>query len=173
MSRVIVTEDDSQISGFIGALDDTHREGFLLYAENTYSIVEIWLYANVLGYDGSFAALEQWVKKTFPKLDRRQVLLVETVKLESDIARLRQDVNMDIVSANDAASKIAHLSKELRGHVIEIDKMSKNADRKGLVMAGADRVLRELKSIFKGNDDLMNALDIASESVWAMLADEG
>ena len=50
--------------------------------------------------------------------------------------------------------------------------MTKAADRKGLVMAGADRVLRELKSIFKGNDDLMNALEIASESVWAMLAEE-
>jgi hypothetical protein len=40
-------------------------------------------------------------------------------------------------------------------------------------MAGADRVLREMKSIFKGNEDLTNALDLASESVWAMLANEG
>lgn len=164
--------NEQQVSTFLGALDDTHREGFMVYAENTYSVVEIWLYARVLGYDGSFAALEQWIKKTFPKLNRRQILLAETVKLEGDIDYLRQQVQMDVVAANDAASRIAHLSKELRGHVIEIDKMTKAADRKGLVMAGADRVLRELKSIFKGNDDLMNALDIASESVWAMLADE-
>ena len=41
-----------------------------------------------------------------------------------------------------------------------------------LVSVAADRVLRELKAIFKGNEDLMNALDLASESVWAMLAEE-
>jgi len=163
---------EEQMQSFIGALDDGHREGFMAYAESTYSVVEIWLYARVLGFDGAFAALEQWIKKNFPKLNRRQILLAETVKLEGDIDYLRQQVQMDIVAANDAASRIAHLSKELRGHVIEIDKMTKAADRKGLVMAGADRVLRELKAIFKGNEDLMNALDLASESVWAMLADE-
>ena len=144
----------------------------MAYAEHTYSVVEIWLYASVLGYEGTFSALEKWVAATFPKLNRKGILLAETVKLEGDIDVLRQQVQMDLVSPADAASKIAHLSKELRSHLVEIDKMSKAADRKGLIMAGADRVLRELKAIFKGNEDLMNALNLASESVWAMLADE-
>jgi len=163
---------EQQIQGFLAGLDDTHREGFMAYAENTYSVVEIWLYASVLGYEGTFSALEKWVAATFPKLNRKGILLAETVKLEGDIDVLRQQVQMDLVSPADAASKIAHLSKELRSHLVEIDKMSKGADRKGLIMAGADRVLRELKAIFKGNEDLMNALDLASESVWAMLAEE-
>ena len=163
---------EQQIQGFLAGLDDTHREGFMAYAENTYSVVEIWLYASVLGYEGTFSALEKWVAATFPKLNRKGILLAETVKLEGDIDVLRQQVQMDLVSPADAASKIAHLSKELRSHLVEIDKMSKAADRKGLIMAGADRVLRELKAIFKGNEDLMNALNLASESVWAMLADE-
>ena len=164
---------EQQIQVFLGALDEAHREGFMAYAEHTYSVVEIWLYAGVLGYEGSFAAMEKWIKSTFPKLNRKQILLAETVKLEGDIDYLRQQVQMDVVQANDAASRIAHLSKELRGHLVEIDKMTKAADRKGLIMAGADRVLREMKAIFKGNEDLMNALNLASESVWAMLADEG
>ena len=163
---------EQQIQGFLAGLDDTHREGFMAYAENTYSVVEIWLYASVLGYEGTFSALEKWVATTFPKLNRKGILLAETVKLEGDIDVLRQQVQMDLVSPADAASKIAHLSKELRSHLVEIDKMSKAADRRGLIMAGADRVLRELKAIFKGNEDLMNALNLASESVWAMLADE-
>ena len=163
---------EQQIQGFLAGLDDTHREGFMAYAEHTYSVVEIWLYASVLGYEGTFSALEKWVAATFPKLNRKGILLAETVKLEGDIDVLRQQVQMDLVSPADAASKIAHLSKELRSHLVEIDKMSKGADRKGLIMAGADRVLRELKAIFKGNEDLMNALDLASESVWAMLAEE-
>ena len=163
---------EQQIQGFLAGLDDTHREGFMAYAEHTYSVVEIWLYASVLGYEGTFSALEKWVAATFPKLNRKGILLAETVKLEGDIDVLRQQVQMDLVSPADAASKIAHLSKELRSHLVEIDKMSKAADRRGLIMAGADRVLRELKAIFKGNEDLMNALNLASESVWAMLADE-
>lgn len=164
---------EQQIQSFLASLDEAHLECFMAYAENTFSVVEIWLYAGVLGYEGTFAALEKWLAATFPKLNRKAILLAETVKLEGDIDQLRQQVQMDVVSAADAASKIAHLSKELRSHLVELDKMTKAADRKGLVMAGADRVLRELKAIFKGNEDLMSALNLASESVWAMLADEG
>ena len=163
---------DQQIRAFLASLDEPHLEGFMAYAENTFSVVEIWLYAGVLGYEGTFAALEKWVAAMFPKLNRKAILLAETVKLEGDIDQLRQQVQMDVVSATDAAGKIAHLSKELRSHLVELEKMTKASDRKGLVMAGADRVLRELKAIFKGNEDLMSALDLASESVWAMLADE-
>ena len=39
-------------------------------------------------------------------------------------------------------------------------------------MAGADKVMRELKSIFKGNEDVTNALELAYESVWADMMDE-
>ena len=52
---------DPQIQDFLTALDNAHREGFMAYAENTYSVYEIWLYAGVLGYEGSFAALEKWI----------------------------------------------------------------------------------------------------------------
>ena len=48
---------DPQIQDFLTALDDAHREGFMAYAENTYSVYEIWLYAGVLGYEGSFCLL--------------------------------------------------------------------------------------------------------------------
>ena len=50
--------------------------------------------------------------------------------------------------------------------------MTRGTDRRGLVLAGADKVMRELKSIFKGNDDVVNALELAYESVWAALAEE-
>ena len=50
--------------------------------------------------------------------------------------------------------------------------MTKGVDRRGLVMSGADKVMRELKSIFKGNDDVIKALDLAYESVWQLLVDE-
>lgn len=164
---------EATVLRFLSTLDHDHREGFLGYAENTYSIYEIWLYANVLGYGGSFRDLEEWVQANYPKLNKRQLLLNETIKLEADIEILRQQVYADLIKPDIAASRIAHLSKELRGHLVEIDKMSKSLDRRGLILAGADRVLRELKMIFKGNDDMLNALEIAGESVWQLITGEG
>ena len=163
---------DDVIQSFLTALDHGYRESFLMYAENTYSVYEIWLYASVLGYEGGFHALENWVNQHYPKLNRREILLAEIVKLESDIDFLRQQVHADLVKPDAAATRIAHLSKELRGHLVEVDKITKGTDRRGLVLAGADKVMRELRSIFKENEDVTNALELAYESVWAMLVDE-
>tara|TARA_B100001996_G_scaffold350937_2_gene310635 strand:+ start:1434 stop:1943 length:510 start_codon:yes stop_codon:yes gene_type:complete len=163
---------DDVIQSFLTALDHGYRESFLMYAENTYSVYEIWLYASVLGYEGGFNVLEDWIQTNYPKLNRRQLLLAEIVKLESDIDFLRQQVHADLVKPDAAATRIAHLSKELRGHVVEVDKITKGTDRRGLVLAGADKVMRELRSIFKENEDVTNALELAYESVWAMLIDE-
>lgn len=164
---------DGPVAAFLAALDDDRREGFLNYAENTYSIYEIWLYASVLGYDSSFTALEKWVNKHYRKLNKREILLAEACKLEADVDFLRQQVQADLVKPDAAASRIAHLSKELRGHLSEIDKMTRATDRKGLILAGADRALRELKIIFKDNDEIINALDLAGESVWQLIAGDG
>ena len=38
--------------------------------------------------------------------------------------------------------------------------MTKNFDRRGLILSGADKVMRELRAIFKGNDDVTEALDL-------------
>ena len=165
-------EIPQEIQTFLTALDHGDREAFISYVENTYSIYEIFLYAGILGYDGGFSVLEKWVLKHYPKLNRREILLAEIVKLEADIDFLRQQIQADIVKPDSAATRIAHLSKELRGHLVEVERMTKGADRRGLVMSGADKVMRELRSIFKGNDDVIKALDLAYESVWQLLVDE-
>ena len=163
---------DGPVALFLAALDDDRREGFLNYAENTYSIYEIWVYASVLGYGESFTALERWVNKHYRKLNKRELLLAEACKLEADVDFLRQQVQADLVKPDAAASRIAHLSKELRGHLSDIDKMTRATDRKGLILAGADSVMRQLRTIFKDNEDVTTALDSAFESVWAQLESE-
>ncbi len=172
IQQTIVKVDFPEIQSFLTALDNDRREAFLAYVENTYSIYEIWLYARVIGYDLGFNLLEKWVTKNYPKLNRREILLAETVKLEADVDFLRQQVQADLVKPDAAATRIAHLSKELRGHIVETEKMTKSTDRRGLILAGADKVMRELRSIFKGNEDVINALDLAYESVWAALIEE-
>jgi len=168
---MVKTQDDL-ISAFLTALDNDRREAFLAYVENTYSVYEIWLYARVLGYEAGFNVLEKWINNNYPKLNRREIMLAETVKLEADIDFLRQQVHADLVKPDAAATRIAHLSKDLRGHIVEVEKMSKSTDRRGLILAGADKVMRELKSIFKGNEDVTKALELAYESVWAALIEE-
>tara|TARA_R110000868_G_scaffold36169_3_gene128679 strand:+ start:443 stop:952 length:510 start_codon:yes stop_codon:yes gene_type:complete len=163
---------DSAVAKFLAALDSDRREGFLNYVDHTYSIYEIWLYATVLGYDGSFTLLEKWVQANYRKLNRRELLLGEVCKLEADIDFLRQQVQADLIKADAAASRIAHLSKELRGHVSEVERMNRTTDRRGLVLAGADSVMRALRSIFKDNEEVMPALEMAFESVWAQLESE-
>ena len=163
---------DGPVALFLAALDNDRREGFLNYAEHTYSIYEIWLYATVLGYKDSFTALEKWVQANFRKLNRRELLLGEITKLEGDITYLREQAQLDLIKPDVAARNIAQLSKELRGHICEIERMNRTTDRRGLVLAGADSVIRSLRLIFKGNEEVLPVLEMAFESVWAQLENE-
>ena len=99
-------------------------------------------------------------------------MLAEIVKLEGDIDFLRQQVQADLIKADAAATRIAHLSKELRGHVVEVDKLTKGLDRRGLIMAGADKVMRDLRTVFKSQEDVLPALELAFDSIWADLTEE-
>lgn len=166
------TIQEDSVQTFLAALDGDKRESFLNYVEHTYSVYEIWLYAGVLGYSGSFTTLERWIKANYPKLNRRQLLLTEVTKLEGDIAFLREQVQLDLIKSDAAATKIAHLSKELRGHLTEIERMTRATDRRGLILAGADAVMRSLRGIFRGNDEVVPVLEAAFDSVWAQLENE-
>lgn len=160
------------VASFLAALPNEEREFFLKQAEATTSPYEMWLYAGVLGYEGPFIDLAHWLRSAYPKPNLGKILLGETIKLEGDIAELRNQVQHGLIKADVAGSRIAQLSKELRGHISELDKMGKVIDRRGLVLSGADRVMRSLKAIFKGNDEMTEALDLACQSVWAEFAEE-
>ena len=168
----MLSKESDQVTVFLRALGDSAREAFVNYAEHTYSVYEIWLYAGVLGYSGSFVELEKWVSENHKKLNRRDLLLREICKLEEDIDAIRQQSICNMVKPESAASRIAQLSKEMRGHVVEVERMSKPVDRRGLVLAGADRVMRELNTIFENNAEIKDALDEAFESIWTRLIAE-
>jgi hypothetical protein len=69
--------------------------------------------------------------------------------MQEDIRKLRQDVEHGLVKH-------------------QIDKFTSVRDRKGLLMAGADRAIRELMFIFK-DDPIEGPLEEASMSVWARM----
>jgi hypothetical protein len=159
-----------EVAGFLASLDHDQRERFMADCEGREPPYQLWLYACALGYEGSFEQLEAWLDDRFPQLNCRRVLLAEAVKLEKDIQLAR--LESPDMKPGEGARTIATLSKELRGHLTEVDRMGRSIDRRGLVMAGADRLLRELEAMFDGNDEVQKSLSEAFEVVWGQVKEE-
>ena len=126
------------------------------------------MYARFLGYQGSITDCDSWLKATYTKPDHRKKLLYEIDQMQEDIRKLRADVEVGLVKRDAGVARIASMQKELRGHIDQVDKFTNTKDRKGLLMAGADRAVRELMFIFK-DDPIEIPLEEATMSVWARM----
>ena len=165
-----MADELSGVSGFLSSLDHGQRERFLADCESRESPYQIWLYACAMGYESDFAQLETWLQRRYPQLNRRQLLTAEAVKLEADIELVRSQV--DGAKPGETARNIATLSKELRGHLCEVERMSRTLDRRGLVLSGADRLMRILQDMFAEDDYMLAALGQAFEVIWTQLSEE-
>lgn len=88
--------------------------------------------------------------------------------MQEDIRKLREDVDNGLVKRDAGVARIAGMQKELRGTIAQVELVTGNRDRKGLLMAGADRAIRELLTVFK-DDPISIPLEEASMSVWAKI----
>jgi len=88
--------------------------------------------------------------------------------MQEDVRKLREDVENKVVKRDAGVARIASMQKEIRGHIDQIEKFTSIKDRKGLLMAGADRAIRELLFIFK-DDPIEIPLEEAAMSVWARM----
>lgn len=174
-----MAEEHPDVAGFLASLDNGQRERFLAACESRDSAIQTWMYASALGYEGDFLELEAWLQRRYPRLDRRKMLLAEAIRLEADIANLRDpggghpdSDGVSTIKPQDAARNIASLSKELRGHLVEVDRISRGVDRRGLLLTGADRLLRILQDMFSENEDMTAALEQAYEVFWSQITDE-
>ena len=50
-------------------LDSASRESFSAFAEETFSPIQVYLYAKFLGYESSIIAVDHWVAAAYPKPD--------------------------------------------------------------------------------------------------------
>ena len=153
---------------WIDNLDSATQESFCSFAEDNYSIIECFLYAKFLGYTGSIVSCEEWVKSNYKKPDHRKILLLEIGEMQEDIRKLREDIENCAVKRDAGVARIASMQKELRGTIAQVEQFTSNKDRKGLLMAGADRAIRELMFIFK-DDPIESPLQEASMSVWSRM----
>ena len=166
-----LTDSDIDVKVFdhwVDNLDSATKESFCSFAEETFSAIQVYLYAKFLGYNGSIAAVDLWLKDNFSKPDHLKVLLNEIEEMQEDIRKLRMDIENYAIKRDVGVARIAAMQKELRGTISQVDSFVSSRDRKGLLMAGADRALRELASIFK-DDPIEGPLQEASMSVWARM----
>jgi hypothetical protein len=91
--------------------------------------------------------------------------------MQEDIAKLREAIDMGIVKQDMGSARIAMLQKELRGAIKQLADDKILMDKQGLVLAGADRALREMLSIFR-DDPIEGPLEEASMGVWTKLLAE-
>lgn len=153
---------------WVDNLDSATQESFIAFASDNYSVVEVYIYSRFLGYKGSISACDLWVNHNYKKPDHRKILLYEINKMQEDIALLRDDVENGIVKRDAGVARIAQMQKEIRGNIAQVEQFTNMKDRKGLLMAGADRAIRELMFIFK-DDPIEVPLEEATMSVWARM----
>tara|TARA_R100000655_G_scaffold53053_1_gene90914 strand:+ start:468 stop:1058 length:591 start_codon:yes stop_codon:yes gene_type:complete len=171
--KEIVSKPNQRISieafdVWLDNLDSATQESFHAFSEANYSVIEIYLYSRFLGYEGSITDCDNWIKANYTKPDHRKKLLYEIDQMQEDIRKLRADVEVGMVKRDAGVARIASMQKELRGHIDQVDKFTNTKDRKGLLMAGADRAVRELMFIFK-DDPIEIPLEEATMSVWARM----
>ena len=123
------------------------------------------MYASAMGYESCFLELESWQQERYPRLNRKLALTAEAVRLQQDIATLRADEKPD-------PRLIAALTKELRGHLVEIERMERGQDRRGLLLAGADRLLRTVQDSFPDDPEMQGVLEESFETFLAQLREE-
>lgn len=93
---------------------------------------------------------------------------MEIGEMQEDIRKLREDIENYVVKRDVGVARIASMQKELRSTIAQVESFTSMKDRKGLLMAGADRAMRELMAIFK-DDPIEGPLHEASMSVWAKM----
>ena len=129
--KVYVTYVDQ----WLDTLPAAESEDFREFAEVTPSVIEIWVYAGILKYPGTFNDMARWVKMKFKKLNRREILNSEIAALHSDIQDLRMAITSGEIKGSDGAARLASLEKELRSHIETSDRMNKTTDKRGLILA--------------------------------------
>lgn len=162
------------VADWLALLDKSAKDAFVHYAKNSASDIEAYLYARFMkpSYTGSISDLSAWVQEKYPKTDLRKILLFEIDELQQDIHKVRDMTITGMLDHATAATKISALQKELRSHIQSVRAMSDGLDRRGLLLAGADRCLRELTQTFESQPTIQALLEDSALLVWSTLERE-
>ena len=155
----------------IQSLTEKDRESFLAFCRKTASPIQMYLYSRFLGFTGSIVECDEWSKQEFKKRNFNGIMEMEIDSMQQDIAKLRDAIDLGIIKQDMGASRIAMLQKELRGSIKQLNDEKHLTDKQGLILAGADRALREMLLIFR-DDPIEGPLQEASMGVWTKILSE-
>jgi hypothetical protein len=156
---------------WIQSLTEKDRESFLAFCKKTASPIQMYLYSRFLGFTGSIVECDEWSKQEFKKRNFNGIMEMEIDSMQQDIAKLRDAIDLGIIKQDMGASRIAMLQKELRGSIKQLNDEKHLTDKQGLILAGADRALREMLLIFR-DDPIEGPLQEASMGVWTKILSE-
>ena len=156
---------------WIQTLSNKDRESFLEFCKKASSPIQIYLFSRFLGFQGTVVECNEWSTKEFKKRNFHLVLESEIDNMQDDISKLRQAIDMGLVKQDMGAARISMLQKELRAHIKQLADEKHLTDRQGLILAGADRALREILLIFR-DDPMEGPLQEASMGVWTKILQE-
>ena len=159
------------MNDWIQGLTDKDRESFLAFCKRTRSPIQIYLYTRFLGFTGSIVECDDWSRKKFKKRNFSDVLETEIDYMQQDISKLREAIDMGMVKQDMGTARIAMLQKELRGSIKQLHDEKVLLDKQGLILAGADRALREMLSILR-DDPIEGPLQEASMGIWTKILQE-
>ena len=156
---------------WVHSLSDKDRESYLAFCKKAGSPIQIYLYARFLGFTGPIVECDEWSRENFKKRDFSAVLEAEIDSMTMDISKLRDAIDMGMVKQDMGTSRIAMMQKELRGSIKQLNDEKILMDKQGLILAGADRALREMLTIFR-DDPIEGPLQEASMGVWTKILQE-
>jgi len=154
------------VERFLSQLETADEALLIDTACDALSMIEVWALASVLGYHGTFGDLAAWAQPLRKRQARVEVLAQEAERIEKDLASVRRSVKLGTIDEEKGLGRVSALSKELRGYLIEIEKLSERIDRRALIMTGAECVIKELRTIFTDNPEMQAALSSASMAAW-------
>jgi hypothetical protein len=131
----------------------------------------MYLYARFLGFTGTIVECHDWAKENYKKRNFAAIMEEEIDSMQQDIAKLREAIDMGMIKQDMGTSRIAMLQKELRGTIKQLNDEKHLTDKQGLILAGADRALREMLLIFR-DDPIEGPLQEASMGVWTKILQE-
>ena len=156
---------------WLSTLTSKDKESYLAFCKQISSPIQMYLYARFLGYKGSIVDCSEWSKEQFKKRNFNQVLEMEIDLMQQDISKLRDGIDLGVVKQDMGAARIAMLQKELRGAIKQLNDEKYLLDKQGLILAGADRAIREIVLIFR-DDPIEGPLQEASMGVWTKILQE-
>jgi hypothetical protein len=156
---------------WIEQLTEKDKESFITFCKQTSSPIQMYLYSRFLGFTGSIVECSEWAALEFKKRNFNAILEMEIDSMQQDIAKLREAIDLGLVKQDMGTARIAMLQKELRGSIKQLTDEKLLTDKQGLILAGADRALREMLLIFR-DDTIEGPLQEASMAVWTKILQE-